>query len=435
MAGELPHASTIEGVRFTAQVLLPQLVQGLFRRRPRAVAIATKLDVDRHAVDLIGGLRRKHGPGPIWVRAGKDEALLVLSADDVRRVLEGAPEPFAADPEAKRQGMSHFQPDALTISRGEAWRNRRRFHEALLDTGKPLHRLEERVSAVASEETGGLLESAYPELRWDPFYRTLRRITRRVVLGDAARDDEAVTDLLAKLMDEANNRPKERSESFAPFAARIREYVSAAEEGSLLGLVREAPSDEQTRVEGQVPHWLFAMGETLAINAFRALALLASHPPQCARVEEELRTVDRVAELEYLEACLQEAMRLWPTTPLLSREAVEDVPWNGAVVPAGTQVLISNVFNHRDPETHDFADRFAPEAWIEGNAAQDWSFNHFSHGPQGCPGAGLALFVGKAALAVVLAQRRVTLVEPRLDPARPLPHMLDFFSLRFRLER
>ena len=35
MAGELPSASTIEGVRFTTQVLLPNLLQGLFRRRRR----------------------------------------------------------------------------------------------------------------------------------------------------------------------------------------------------------------------------------------------------------------------------------------------------------------------------------------------------------------------------------------------------------------
>ena len=70
MAGELPSASTVEGVRFTAQVLVPNLLQGLFRRRRRAVMVATRLNVDGQAIGLIGGLRRKHGPGPFWVRAG-----------------------------------------------------------------------------------------------------------------------------------------------------------------------------------------------------------------------------------------------------------------------------------------------------------------------------------------------------------------------------
>ncbi|MFL5908500.1 MAG: cytochrome P450, partial [Solirubrobacterales bacterium] len=171
-------------------------------------------------------------------------------------------------------------------------------------------------------------------------------------------------------------------------------------------------------------------------NAFRALALIASHPDQRARVEAELAEAPedgakRIEALPYLEACLEEAMRLWPTTPFLSRETLEETSWDGATVPAGTQILISNTFNHRDPERHPAGDRFEPEAWTEGGRAEDWSLNHFSHGPQGCPGADLALLVGKAMLARLLDQRRVVLLEPSLDPDRPLPRMLDFFRLRF----
>jgi cytochrome P450 len=446
LSSDLPSASLIEGLRFTLQAMLPNVVQGLFRRRRRAVAAATKLNVDRHAVGLIGGIRRSYGPGPVWVRVGTGQMLLALSTEDVRRVLEGSPEPFAPDPDAKRRGVSHFQPDALTISRGEAWENRRRFAEAVLDTAKPVHRLADRFVTVAGEEGAALLdEVAGPgggELRWNAFHRAFQRLTRRVVLGDAAGDDHELTDLLATLMDEANGLPKERSESFEPFMARLRSYVEAAEAGSLVGLFGEAPSDEETRVERQLTHWLFAMGDTLPANAFRALALIASHPRQRAVVEAELAAAGEdggldaggVASLAYMEACLEEAMRLWPTTPLLSRETLEETEWDGAAAPARTQVLISNTFNHRDPERHEFADHFAPEEWTEGGAAEDWSFNHFSHGPQGCPGAGLALLIGKAVLADLMRQRRFRLLEPKLDPDQPLPHMLDFFRLRLAVE-
>jgi cytochrome P450 len=446
MARELPRASLLEGMRFTLQVMLPNVAQGLFRRRPRAVSAATRLDADRHAVAVIGGVRRSHGTGPVWVRAGTQQTLLVLSTSDVRRVLQGSPDPFAADPDAKRRGMSHFQPDALTISRGELWENRRRFTEFVLDTGKPVHRLGGRFAAVAAEEADSLLgeaERGGGKLGWERFHPAFGRITRRIVLGDGARDDEEVTSLLATLMEEANGLPRGRSESLSAFQDKVREYVEAAEEGSLAALAAEAPSDEETRVERQVTHWLFAMGDTLPANAFRALALIAAHPRQRAEVEAELDRAavgagldaDRMASLDYLEACLHEAMRLWPTTPVVSRETLEDTEWDGAVVPPGTQVLISNTFNHRDNERHEFANRFFPEAWTEGDAANEWSFNHFSRGPQGCPGAELALFVGKATLASLLAARRFRLVRPRLDPGRPLPHMLDFFTLRFGLER
>ena len=444
MARELPSASFVEGVRFTVQAMVPNVVQGLFRRRRRAVAAATKLNADGQAVGLIDGIRRSHGPGPAWVRVGTDQMLLTLATEDVRRVLEGSPHPFAPDPDAKRRGMFHFQPDALTISRGTLWENRRRFAEAVLDTGRPLHRLADRFAGVTAEETDVLLEAVDgAELEWDAFQAALWRVTRRVVLGDAAREDVEVTELLAKLMDEANGLPKERSEHFDPYMTRIGEYVAAAEPGSLVGLFGEAPSDEETRPEGQVTHWLFAMGDTLSANAFRALALIASHPRQREVVQAEmdaamgdggLERAHGIASLGYLEACLQEAMRLWPTTPFLSRETVEEVEWDGASAPPETQVLISNTFNHRDPERHEFANRFAPEAWTEGDAAEDWSFNHFSHGPQGCPGAGLALFIGKGVLANLLSQRRISLLAPQLDPDKPLPHMLDFFSLRFAVQ-
>ncbi|HEY2436195.1 MAG TPA: hypothetical protein VGH93_03380, partial [Solirubrobacteraceae bacterium] len=73
--------------------------------------------------------------------------------------------------------------------------------------------------------------------------------------------------------------------------------------------------------------------------------------------------------------------------------------------------------------------------WLTGNAADDWIFNHFSHGPQGCPGTALALLVGKSMLATLLRSRSINLLAPSLDPAKPLPHALDFFSLRFSLHR
>jgi cytochrome P450 len=442
MRRELPSASIIEGVRFTAQVAVPHLIQGIFRRRRKAVALATKANVDGHAVGLVAGLRRAHGPGPVWIRVARERVLLVLSGADAGRALEAAPEPLAADPESKRKGMSHFQPDALTISRGDLWRNRRRFNEAVLDTGEPLHRQADRFAAVAREEGSALIDrvaaGSAGRLEWNAFNAALRRAARRVILGDGAAEDEEVSELLGKLMDEANQMPSERSERFQPFMERIEGYVRAAERGSLVALFTEAPADEDTRPAGQVPHWLFALGDTLATNAFRALALLAAHPDQRARAEGEIAAaaIDSgaaVAGLGYLDACLHEAMRLWVTTPLLAREAVEDTDWDGEPVPQGTQVMIFNTFLHRDPETHDFADRFAPEAWTEGEAADDPAFNHFSRGPQGCPGTGIAMLVGKALLAQVLTSREPVLLSPALDRSRPLPRMLDPFGIRVEL--
>jgi len=423
----------IEGVRFTAQVALPNLIQGLFRRRKQASAIASRTGADGLAVGFLAGVKRSYGEGPVWIRVAKDETLLLLGRTPIRRALEGSPEPFAADPEPKKSAMSHFQPHALTISRDGDWEDRRKFTEAVLDAG--MSSLADRFAAVCVEESARLEK----ELDWDTWNRAVRRVARRIILGDGAADDDSISEMLGELMDKSNPPGGGDEELYERYVAALQRYVDEAEPGSLVSLFERAPATERTEPVGQVTHWLFALGDTLAINALRCLALLAAFDEQRERVSEEvanadLNTESGVDSLKVLEACLQEAMRLWPTTAMLSREAVRDVDWDGITIPAGKQVLIVNTFNHRDDDAVPFADRFDPDAWLSGDAADDWIFNHFSHGPQGCPGTALALFVGKAMLASLLGPgSEVRLLSPRLDPTKPLPHTLDFFGLKLSL--
>jgi cytochrome P450 len=176
------------------------------------------------------------------------------------------------------------------------------------------------------------------------------------------------------------------------------------------------------------------MRDTLGANAFRALAVIVADDAVQRRVRDELEGADlgdpgAVAGLRYLEGCLQEAMRLWPTTPLLARETTEPTTLAGEQLEAGTQVLILNTFNHRDAEAVPDADRLRPERWMEGE--RDPRFNHLSGGTQYCPGVPLVLVLGKAVLGRTLERFGLQLEEPELDTSGDLPHMLDFFDIRF----
>ncbi len=415
---DFPHASIIEGVRFTAQVAVPNVIQGLFRRRRKAVAVADRTGADRLAFGFMSGLRHSYGDGPVWIRVAKDEALLLIGPGQIQRALEGSPDPFAPDPEPKKSGMCHFQPHALTISRNPEWKERREFTEAVLDRGT--EQLSERIVAVSEEEAAKLPA----QLEWDGWNRAVRRAARRIILGDGAADDERLSDWLGALMDKANPPGGGDESLYKNFLAALTKYVKAAEGGSLASLFAQAPQGAHTDPAGQVIHWLFALGDTLAINALRCLALLAVFDTERARA---------LADPAYMDACLHEAMRLWPTTPMLSRETTREVDWDGVTVPSGAQLLIVNSFNHRDRSRHEFADRFAPEEWITGGASEDWSFNHFSHGPQGCPGVALSLLVGRTMLATLLRDRTVTLLAPELHRSDSLPYSLDYFGLRFAL--
>ena len=427
MALEFKRANTLEGVRFTAQVGVPNVLQGLFRKRELVVTTVGKLPADYLAYRLVEGLARKYGPDPFWIRVGTEDTLLLTHPDDIKVVLGGSPSPFAPDPDAKRKGMSAFQPTALSISRGDLWANRRAFAEAVLETSAPTHSLATTFAAIAVEEADSLLAED-DDLPFGALNAAFQRLTRRVVFGDAAADDTTLTNQLASLMAAGNKMPGKPAEGYDGFHTHIASYVDAPDPGALTGLIAQAPSDDETDVPGQLTHWLFAMGDTLPANLFRALALIATHPDALER--------SRV-DADYLAGCIFEAMRLWPTTALFGRVQEDEYRWvNGQKTPAGTPLLIHNLFNHRNRDRIAFADRFAPEEWSEGDAGSDWSFNFFSHGPQGCPGAGLSIFLGQAFLARLLEQATPELSEgPTLDPARPLPYGFDIYAAGIGLVR
>ncbi len=436
---EFRRASVVDGVRFTAQIGIPQVVLGLFKKRQLPMKVASIARADAQGFHLVKGLVERNGPGPFLIRVATDEALLLHAPDDIEFVLGGSPDPFASDPDAKRKGMSAFQPDALTISRGNEWRNRRAFAESVLATGKPLHPLAPRFLTVVREAAGAL--ASLETVRWEDLNESFQRITRRVVFGDRAGGDVALSARLGALMAAGNSTPGKPADGYDELLASIQAYVDDPDPESLTGRFADAPHDATTNVAGQAIHWLFAMGDTLPLNLMRALVLLATHPEQLHEVRAEIAKIDieraeDVAVLDYTAGCILEAMRLWPTTPLFGRITTQDVTFpGGEVLPADTQVLIYNVFNHRDPARVPFADDFSPGEWASGDALQSWQFNFFSHGPQGCPGAGLSVFVGQAFLARLLAYWTLTVDGISLDPGDPLPHGLDVNGLSIDLSR
>jgi cytochrome P450 len=171
--------------------------------------------------------------------------------------------------------------------------------------------------------------------------------------------------------------------------------------------------------------------------AYRALALFAAHPEQAQRVRAELagRDLDEPQDLPLLRAGVLESVRLWPTTAVVLRDTTTPTEWDGGTLPAGTALMAVSAFLHRDTATVADADRFAPDRWCDGSAADDWSLIPFSAGPVGCPGRELVLFTTSTFLATLLEGHDARPLSPfPLDERRPLPRALDAFTLRFALD-
>jgi cytochrome P450 len=384
-------------------------------------------------------VRQRYGPGPLLLRLPGVHRALILEPEDVLRVLRESPDPFATASTEKRAALAHFEPGGVLISRGAPRAERRRYNEAVLDSERPVHRLSRQFVAVVDQELGPLVEVASGQrtLTWDDFAPRWFRVVRRVVLGDAARDDEQLTDQLAALRRHANwamLHPLDRSLR-ARFTQRLASHLSRAEPGSLAGTMAQTSHSAGTTPVQQVPQWLFAF-DAAGIATYRALALLAAHPQFARDVQVEALGGDVAREpVALLRATLLESVRLWPTTPLILRETVRDTAWQKGMMPARTGVVIYAPFFHRDDRLP-FGNRFAPEVWTDPRAGEHWCLVPFSAGPAVCPGQNLVLLLASAALQVFLRIGTLGLDSPAsLNSQLPLPGSLDHYRIRLRLDR
>src|SRR6266545_1326335 len=150
----MPTASVPDTLRVLSTVLAPVLAQGPIIRRPRVLALAERLDADRRAGRLLRRLRTRYGSGPLRLRV-PGRSVVVL----------GTPEPYTPANREKVAALSHFQPHGVLVSSGPLRAERRRVNEAVLDTGRPVHRLGADFAHAIRTETGTLPD----ELDWAGF--------------------------------------------------------------------------------------------------------------------------------------------------------------------------------------------------------------------------------------------------------------------------
>lgn len=168
----------------------------------------------------------------------------------------------------------------------------------------------------------------------------------------------------------------------------------------------------------QLMTFLAAGHETTASAMSWAIYCLCKHPSTQQRLREELRAslpalLDPSAEisstdvdrLPYLNAVLQETLRIFPPVPLTLRETATDTTVQGSFIPRGTTIVICpwavNTSTHLwGPDAREFK----PERWLgananSGGAESNYAITTFLHGPRSCIGKDFA----KAEFACLVA--------------------------------
>ena len=193
-------------------------------------------------------------------------------------------------------------------------------------------------------------------------------------------------------------------------------------------------SDRQ--VAGNVMTMLLAGEDTTANTIAWMIDLLWRHPATLARAVEEVRRIvpgsgvpsfEQTGQLDYIEACAHETMRLKPVAPFIGFEATHDTVVGDVQVPAGTPIFgLMRRDSVSDSHVPDAA-AFKPERWLDGggpgaiaSSAKRTSMP-FGAGPRICPGRYLALLEMKMAMAMLLSRFDIERVDtPDGQPAREL---------------
>ncbi len=230
----------------------------------------------------------------------------------------------------------------------------------------------------------------------------------------------------------------------------LREHPRNLLEAMLAAADEPGSGIDDKQVAGNVLTMLLAGEDTTANTVAWMIHLLWRNPKALANAIAEVRrvvgdarspTLEQMAQLEFVEACAHETMRLKPVAPQLPLQTLHDMTIGDVRVPGGT-VVISMLRRDSVSENHlPRAAAFEPERWLgEGGAGQQAASAKrlsmpFGAGPRICPGRYLALLEIKIAMAVLLGRFDIESVDTPdgKEPREHLSFTMTPVGLRMRL--
>jgi cytochrome P450 len=201
----------------------------------------------------------------------------------------------------------------------------------------------------------------------------------------------------------------------------LREHPRNLLEAMIVAADQPDSGLNDAHVGANVLTMLLAGEDTTANSLAWLIYLLERNPGALQRAQAEVRGVvrspaelaalslEQLGTLEYLDACVNESMRLKPVAPFLVLQALRAATIKDVHVPAGTYVWC--VMRHASVAESNLANAgaFDPARWLSdaapapaANAAKRLSMP-FGAGPRMCPGRYLALVEIKLAMTMLLS--------------------------------
>ncbi|KAL1457667.1 hypothetical protein WDU94_007872 [Cyamophila willieti] len=165
---------------------------------------------------------------------------------------------------------------------------------------------------------------------------------------------------------------------------------------------------------------LGGMDTTMSANTI-ILIMLALHPNIQQEVYDEIQTVvgtdpdqtptyDQLQQLHVLTRVIKESLRLFPSVPIVAREAEEEIQVNGYTIPKGALLAVFVYCGpHQDPHHWPNPTRFDPDRFLpsETQGRSPGAYLPFSIGPRNCIGNKYAMLSMKTTICTILRRYRV----------------------------
>jgi cytochrome P450 len=196
--------------------------------------------------------------------------------------------------------------------------------------------------------------------------------------------------------------PDSARSAFGELRGRLLAVVGGDASVSLLGAAARDSELSEDQIVSNAAVLLFGGIETTEGMIANATLALLTH----AGVLAEARR-----DVGYLDAVIDESLRLEPAAAVVDRYATRDASLGGTAIAAGDLVRLSISAANRDPGVFEDPDRFDP---ARSNLRRHLAF---AHGPHVCVGVHLARLETRAALSTLVARLPNLRLDGDLPPA------------------
>ncbi|XP_059410972.1 cytochrome P450 3A27-like isoform X1 [Carassius carassius] len=173
--------------------------------------------------------------------------------------------------------------------------------------------------------------------------------------------------------------------------------------------------------------FIFAGYETSSSTLSFFFYNLATNPEAMKKLQEEIDQTfpnkapvdyEGVMNMEYLDAALNESLRLFPVAGRLERVCKKTVDINGLLVPKDMVVMIPTYALHRDPDYWSNPESFKPERFTKDNkeSIDPYMYMPFGLGPRNCIGMRFAQVTMKLAIVEILQRFDVSVCDQTQIP-------------------